>query len=42
MRFLETHDLVYRPLVYMVYMRMLGVKRRMDERRRKRIAVSSR
>jgi len=27
MRFLETHDLVYQPLVYGVYMRLLEMKR---------------
>lgn len=33
---LETHDLVYQPLVYNVYMRLLEVKRRRDERRQVR------
>jgi lipid II:glycine glycyltransferase (peptidoglycan interpeptide bridge formation enzyme) len=37
MMFLETHDLVYSPLVYAAYMRLLEVKRRRDERARKRI-----
>jgi lipid II:glycine glycyltransferase (peptidoglycan interpeptide bridge formation enzyme) len=37
MQFLETHDLVYRPLVYTVYMRMLEVKRRLDERKRRKL-----
>lgn len=32
-RALETHDLVYQPLVYNVYMRLLEVKRRRDEKR---------
>jgi peptidoglycan pentaglycine glycine transferase (the first glycine) len=29
MRFLETHDMVYQPLVYGVYMRLLGMKRKL-------------
>lgn len=33
MQFLETHDLVYQPLVYGIYMRLLEVKRKRDERR---------
>ena len=33
MRFLETHDLVYQPLIYSVYMRLLDIKRKRDERR---------
>lgn len=37
LRFLETHDLVYQPLIYKVYMRLLEVKRRRDERVRKKI-----
>lgn len=32
MRFLETHDLVYQPLIYGLYMRLLEVKRRRDEK----------
>jgi peptidoglycan pentaglycine glycine transferase (the first glycine) len=32
-RSLETHDLIYQPLVYNVYMRLLEVKRRRDEKR---------
>jgi lipid II:glycine glycyltransferase (peptidoglycan interpeptide bridge formation enzyme) len=36
MRALETHDLVYQPLVYEVYRRMLDVKRWRDERRRQK------
>lgn len=35
-RALETHDLVYQPLVYNVYMRLLEVKRRRDEKRQHR------
>lgn len=37
MRSLETYDLVYRPLIYWIYMRLLEVKRRRDERRYKNI-----
>ena len=37
-RSLETHDLVYQPLVYNVYMRLLEVKRRRDEKRQSRDA----
>lgn len=37
LRFLETHDLVYQPVVYKLYMRLLEVKRRRDERERKKI-----
>ena len=37
MRFLETHDLVYSPLVYGAYMRLLEVKRRRDERKHRKI-----
>ena len=37
MMFLETHDLVYSPLVYGAYMRLLEVKRRRDERARRKI-----
>jgi lipid II:glycine glycyltransferase (peptidoglycan interpeptide bridge formation enzyme) len=33
MRSLVTHDLVYQPLVYAAYRRMLDVKRWRDERR---------
>lgn len=32
-RSLETHDLIYQPLVYNIYMRLLEVKRRRDEKR---------
>lgn len=38
MRFLETHDLVYQPLIYRVYMRLLEMKRKRDERRWKKMA----
>jgi len=37
MRFLETHDLMYSPLVYGAYMRLLEVKRKRDERMRRKI-----
>ena len=37
MHALETHDLVYQPLVYNVYMRLLEVKRRRDEKRHHRV-----
>jgi peptidoglycan pentaglycine glycine transferase (the first glycine) len=36
LRSLETHDLVYQSLVYGVYMRMLEVKRKRDEKRQHR------
>jgi lipid II:glycine glycyltransferase (peptidoglycan interpeptide bridge formation enzyme) len=36
-RSLQTHDLVYQPLVYWAYMRLLEMKRRVDERRAKKI-----
>lgn len=36
MRFLETHDLPYQPLIYGVYRKMLDIKRWRDERRRNR------
>lgn len=35
LRFLETHDLVYQPLIYEAYRRLLDVKRWRDERRHK-------
>lgn len=38
LRFLETHDLVYQPLVYETYRRLLNVKRWRDERRYKKAA----
>lgn len=42
LHFLETHDLVYQPLVYGIYMRLLEVKRKRDERRHMRaIEVAS-
>ena len=37
MRFLETHDLVYQPLIYKLYMRLLGMKRKRDEKERRKI-----
>jgi lipid II:glycine glycyltransferase (peptidoglycan interpeptide bridge formation enzyme) len=37
MRFLKTHDLVYSPLIYGAYTRLLEVKRKRDERERKKI-----
>ena len=37
LRFLETHDLVYSPLVYGAYMRLLEIKRKRDERERRKI-----
>jgi len=37
MRFLETHDFVYQPLIYGLYMRLLELKRKRDEKRRKKI-----
>ncbi len=43
LRFLETHDLVYQPLVYETYRRLLDVKRWQDEQRRKKsVAAHSR
>jgi peptidoglycan pentaglycine glycine transferase (the first glycine) len=36
MRSLETHDLVYQPLVYEAYRKLLNVKRWRDEQRRKK------
>src|SRR6266852_936625 len=39
LRFLETHDLVYQPVVYKLYMRLLEVKRRRDEKARKMIQL---
>ncbi|HET8844316.1 MAG TPA: peptidoglycan bridge formation glycyltransferase FemA/FemB family protein [Ktedonobacteraceae bacterium] len=35
-RALETHDLVYQPIVYNIYMRLLEVKRKRDEKRQHR------
>jgi peptidoglycan pentaglycine glycine transferase (the first glycine) len=40
LRFLQTHDLVYQPLLYEIYRRMLDVKRWRDQRRQMRIATS--
>ena len=37
MRFLETHDLVYQPLIYKLYMRLLGMKRKRDAKERKKV-----
>jgi len=39
LRFLETHDLVYQPVVYKLYMRLLEVKRKRDEKARKMIEL---
>ncbi len=39
LRFLETHDLVYQPVVHKLYMRLLEVKRRRDEKARKLIEL---
>ncbi len=36
--FLETHDLVYQPLTYGIYRRLLEIKRWRDERQRKKMA----
>jgi peptidoglycan pentaglycine glycine transferase (the first glycine) len=41
LRFLETHDLVYQPLVYEAYRKLLDVKRWRDERRYKKAAVAA-
>lgn len=40
MRSLATHDLVYQPLVYQAYRRLLDVKRWRDERRYKKVAAT--
>jgi lipid II:glycine glycyltransferase (peptidoglycan interpeptide bridge formation enzyme) len=37
MRALETHDLIYSPLIYNVYIRLLEIKRKRDERARKKL-----
>lgn len=37
-RALETHDLIYQPLVYQVYRRLLEIKRRRDEKHHTRDA----
>jgi peptidoglycan pentaglycine glycine transferase (the first glycine) len=39
LRFLETHDLVYQPLVYQAYRRLLDIKRRRDEQRLKKLSA---
>ena len=41
LRFLETHDLVYRPLIYKLYMRLLEMKRRRGERERRKVGKQS-
>ncbi|HLI07027.1 MAG TPA: peptidoglycan bridge formation glycyltransferase FemA/FemB family protein [Ktedonobacteraceae bacterium] len=41
MRSLETHDLVYQPLVYNAYRRLLDIKRWRDERRREKAFAST-
>ncbi|QBD80914.1 peptidoglycan bridge formation glycyltransferase FemA/FemB family protein [Ktedonosporobacter rubrisoli] len=40
MRALETHDLVYQPLLYEAYRKLLNIKRWRDERRFKRAAAA--
>lgn len=40
MRSLETHDLVYQPLIYEAYRRLLDVKRWRDERKRLKAATA--
>jgi lipid II:glycine glycyltransferase (peptidoglycan interpeptide bridge formation enzyme) len=40
MRSLETHDLIYQPLIYEAYRRMLDVKRWRDERRMRKAAAA--
>ena len=40
MRSLETHDLVYQPLVYNAYRRLLDIKRWRDEKRHQKQAIS--
>ncbi len=42
MRFLETHDLVYQPLVYSLYSRLLAIKRKRDERQYQKTLESGR
>jgi peptidoglycan pentaglycine glycine transferase (the first glycine) len=37
MHFLETHDLVYKPLIYKLYMRLLEIKRRRNEKERRKV-----
>jgi peptidoglycan pentaglycine glycine transferase (the first glycine) len=41
LRFLETHDLVYQPLLYEAYRKLLDVKRWRDERRYKKAAAAA-
>jgi lipid II:glycine glycyltransferase (peptidoglycan interpeptide bridge formation enzyme) len=38
-RALETHDLVFQPVVYAIYMRLLEIKRKRDEKREHRVAT---
>jgi peptidoglycan pentaglycine glycine transferase (the first glycine) len=40
LRFLETHDLAYQPLLYETYRRLLDVKRWRDERQHKKAAAA--
>jgi peptidoglycan pentaglycine glycine transferase (the first glycine) len=42
LRFLETHDLVYRPAIYALYRRLLDLKRRRDEWQRRRLSADRR
>jgi peptidoglycan pentaglycine glycine transferase (the first glycine) len=42
LRSLETHDLVYQPLIYEAYRRLLDVKRWRDERKRQAVAAPAR
>ncbi len=37
LRFLETHDMVYQPVIYAVYRRLLDIKRWRDERQHKKL-----
>jgi peptidoglycan pentaglycine glycine transferase (the first glycine) len=41
LRFLETHDLVYQPLIYALYRRLLDIKRWRDERAYKKAAAAA-
>lgn len=41
LRFLETHDLAYQPLVYQAYRRLLSIKRWRDERQRQRAIAAT-
>src|SRR5256885_12532738 len=38
LRFLETHDMVYQPVIYAVYRRLLDIKRWRDERQHTKLA----